>query len=108
MAEENKQSTINPPVQAFLESCLLDKGIRDVPEELKAQMVEDLGSRLQDWLMQTVITKLDEQDMPAMDELMERGATQEEITGFLQSRIPDIDKVFEQAMFEFKQAYLSA
>jgi hypothetical protein len=110
MAEEIKSdiSNLDPAMVEFLNSCLEEKGIKDVPQDLHDQMVSDLADRLQDWLMQAVFAKLEEKDMPAMDELMEKGADQGEIMEYLQKTIPNIEQIFAAAMQEFKQTYLSA
>jgi hypothetical protein len=99
-------SEINPPLYAFLDSCLFDKGIKDIPESLKGEMITDLADRLQQWLMQAVFMHLPEEAAPDMEKLMDRGAPQEEIMGFLQTRVPGINKIFEEEMIKFKQAYL--
>ena len=99
-------SQINPPLYAFLDSCLFDKGIKDIPDSLKEQMITDLADRLQQWLMQSVFQHLPEAAAPDMEKLMDKGATQDEIMGFLQTRVPGINKIFEEEMIKFKQAYL--
>lgn len=99
-------SQINPPLYAFLDSCLFDKGIKDIPDSLKEQMITDLADRLQQWLMQSVFQHLPEEAAPDMEKLMDKGASQDEIMVFLQTRVPGISKIFEDEMVKFKQAYL--
>jgi len=99
-------SEINPALYAFLDSCLFDKGIKDIPDSLKEQMIADLADRLQQWLMQSVFQHLPEEAAPDMEKLIDGGASQDEIMGFLQTRVPGINKIFEQEMAKFKQAYL--
>jgi len=106
MDNQQNLKTANPPLYAFLDSCLFDKGIKDIPEELREQMITDLSDRLQQWLMQSVFAHLPEAAAPEMDKLMDKGASQEEIMEFLQTRVPNINKIFEEEMVKFKQAYL--
>lgn len=104
--QTTKLSEINPPLYSFLDSCLFDKGIKDIPESLKEQMIRDLADRLQQWLMQSVFMYLPEAAAPDLEKLMDQGASQEEIMGFLQTRVPGINKIFGDEMVKFKQAYL--
>ena len=108
MAEENQNnpSQLNPPLEAFLDSCLWDKGIRDVPEDLHKQMIEDLANRLQTWLMQAVFAELKESDAPEVEALMDKGASQEEIMQLLYSKVPNLEEIFSKEMAAFKKAYL--
>ncbi len=106
VAETQKLKNANPPLYAFLDSCLFDKGIKDIPESLKEQMIADLSDRLQQWLMQSVFMHLPEAAAPDMEKLMDKDSSQEEIMEFLQQRVPNINKIFEAEMIKFKTAYL--
>src|SRR5579872_3862457 len=108
MEQSNQNSnlaTANPPLYAFLDSCLFDKGVKDIPDSLKQQMIADLADRLQQWLMQAVFMHLPEAAAPELEKLMDNGAPQPEIMEFLQTRVPNINKIFEDEMLKFKQAY---
>lgn len=98
--------TANLALYMFLDSCLFDKGIKEVPESVKEEMIADLADRLQQWLMQSVLMHLPEEAAPEMEQLMDKQASQEEIMKFLQTNVPDISQIFEQEMVKFKQAYL--
>lgn len=106
METKNNLSQINPPLYAFLDSCLFDKGIKDIPESLKEEMISDLSVRLEQWLMQAVFTNLPEEYAPEMEAMMEAGESQEKVMEFLQTKVPNVGKIFEQEMLNFKQAYL--
>jgi hypothetical protein len=97
---------LNPPLYIFLETCLNDKGIKDIPEALKNDMINDLSERLQQWLIQSVFTHISSSAAVELEKLMETGASQEEVMLFLQNNVPNIGKIFEQEMSKFKQAYL--
>lgn len=108
---DNQESTttfIDPGLEAFLDSCLVDKGIKDVPKELHDQMMQDLAARLETWLMQSVFKKLEEKDAQPLERLMDKGATQQEIMQFLQSRVPNLQNIFAEEMVNFKKAYVGA
>ena len=96
------------PLYFFLDSCLWDKGIREVPPEIKEKMIADLADRLQSWLLQATVKELSEKDAKDMEKLLDKGALQAEVTAFLKSRISNLDDIYKQAMESFKQAYLAA
>ncbi len=97
---------LTPEIEAFLDSCLWDKGIKDVPKEMHDQMVQNLAARLESWMLNTALMSLSDDDNRAFEQLLETNPSQEQITQFLSDHIPGLPKIFEQAMFEFKQAYV--
>ncbi len=106
MEINNNLAQINPPLYAFLDSCLVEKGVKDIPDSLKEQMIQDLSQRLQLWLMQAVVMHLPEENALEFEQLMESGTEQEKIMEFLQSKVSNISQIFEQEMLNFKRAYL--
>ena len=105
---DNPSLQLDPALHSFLESCLEDKGLKDLQTDLREQMTQDLASRLQTWLLQAVFMQLEEKDMPQVDALIEKGASQEEITQLLRKLVPNIDQIFEKEMLAFKKAYIEA
>lgn len=99
---------LDPATYAFLDSCLYDKGIKDIDEDLKAQMIQDLAVRLQDWLIQAIMKYLDTKQVKEVEKLLEQKASQEILMSFLASKIPNLNKIFDAEMAEFKKAYISA
>lgn len=104
--QNTQDNLITPPLYAFLDSCLYDKGIKDIPESLKEQMIKDLADRLQQWLMQSIFQHLPESAAPEMEKLLAKGSSQEEIMAFVGTQIPNISEIFKDEMVKFKQAYL--
>ncbi len=104
--EQQNLKILNPPLYAFLDSCLFDKGIKDVPENLKEQMIQDLSVRLEQWLMQSVFMHLPENAAPELEKLMEEESSKQQVMEFLQTRVPNVNQIFEQEMVKFKQAYI--
>jgi hypothetical protein len=112
MADEQASTSsfieLDPGLEAFLDSCLYDKGITDVPKSLHDQMMQDLAARLETWLLQAVFKKLTEKDARPLEELMDKGANRREIMEFLQGRIPNLQEVFAAEMANFKKVYVGA
>lgn len=103
---QNTNSDLPNEIAIFLDSCLWDKGIKDVPEELKKQMIADLASRLNGWLITAAMNYLNEHSAKALDTFLETQPDQATTVAFLRTKIPNLDSIFSQAMLEFKQAYV--
>jgi|GEM_PF-2807886 len=104
--QNSQENLITPPIYAFLESCLFDKGIKDIPDSLKEQMIKDLADRLQQWLMQSIFLYLPEAAAPEMEKMLATKPSQAEIMAFVTTQIPNISEIFKEEMVKFKQAYL--
>jgi len=104
--QTNQDNLITPPLYAFLDSCLFDKGVKDIPDSLKEQMIKDLADRLQQWLMQSIFQHLPEEAVPEMEKLLAMSPSQDEIMSFVGNKIPNIGEIFKDEMVKFKQAYL--
>ncbi len=108
MAENKTKVSVDPALEAFLDSCLWEKGIREVPKELHVQMTQDLAVRLETWLLQAMFKKLEEKDVQPLEVLVDKGATQTEIMEFLRARVPDFQAVVAEEMEKFKKVYVGA
>ncbi len=106
MDEPQNGMQIPEEMKLFLESCLWDKGMRDLPEEMKTEMIRNLAVRLQTWLLQSALAKLKDSDISEFDKLTEQSPDPAIIQSFLREKIPNIDEVFGNAMLTFKQTYL--
>src|SRR3954465_2866343 len=95
---------IPPEIQTFLEKLLEDKKIK-VSDELKEMMISDLYDRLEVRFYQIIIEHLSPNELDNLSEVAEGG--QDEVRSFLRKNIKDIDKLFAEAMDEFREAFLA-
>lgn len=95
---------IPPEIKTFLEKLLEDKKIK-VSDDLKEMMVSDLYDRLEVRFFQLIIEHLSPSELDTLSELASEG--QEEVRAFLRKNIKDIDKLFAEAMEEFREAFLA-
>lgn len=93
-------------VTAFLERLLDDGGMRDTEPEVRKQMLDDLRVRFQNKLFATVVMKLPEKDLPALDELIQGQAPDHAVQDFIRQRISHLDDVLAEAMLEFRKLYV--
>ena len=94
---------ISPEIRSFLEKLLMDKKI-NAQGELREQMISDLYDRLEVRFNQLIIEHLSVAELDTLAEVSEQGT--EAVQSFLRKNIKNIDKLFAEAMEEFKQVYL--
>jgi hypothetical protein len=97
------EKIITPEIRAFLEKLLADKKI-EVTGTLREQMISDLYDRLEVRFNQLIIEHLGVSELEALASVSEGGP--EEVQAFLRKNIKNIDKIFAEAMDEFRAAYL--
>ncbi len=90
----------------FLERMLDDGGMKDVEPGIRQQMLADLRARLQNKIFAALVMRLPENDLPALDALVERNAPQDQVQQFLRERIANLDEVVAEAMLEFRKLYV--
>jgi len=93
-------------IDDFLSGIIKDAGMDNVSPDVKGQMLKDLRARLEDRLFGAVVMNLSDDDLTAFRKLTDKGASQEEVERFIDSRIPDAKEVFAQAMLAFRNDYL--
>jgi len=93
-------------VTVFLQRMLDDGGMKDVEPEIKNQMLNDLRARLENKLFATMVMKLPEVDLPALDQLITAQAGPQQIQQFLRQRIPNLEEIVAEAMLEFRKEYV--
>lgn len=90
-------------IREFLEGILRDAGYGEVGEE----MVQDLSARLDSSLTATTLEHMPDRHLDEFNRLMDRGDSVA-VNAFIQKAIPNTQKVFMEAMVEFRRSYLEA
>ena len=104
--QHNSDLSISPEIVEFLDSCLWDKGMRDLPNDLRVEMIQNLAARLQPWLLHAAAEKLSDKDANDLDAFLDETQDPIKVQGFLRERIPNLDQIFGDAMIQFKQTYV--
>lgn len=107
MDQNQTQVQIPEPIRLFLDSCLWDKGIKDVPEEMKEEMIRNLAARLNSWMMHAALMHLPNEYADEFEVLSENTSDPNLIQEFFQVKVPNLDKVLSESMIEFKKAYVN-
>ena len=103
----NNLFPITPEIGVFLNSCLWDKGMRDLPPDLHESMVQNLYLRLERWLLADIAMRLSKKDVEVLNTLQGTAKDPEEIAKFFKKNIPDFDGVYASSMDNFKQTFLA-
>jgi hypothetical protein len=85
---------------------LSDAGMDTMPANVQEQMLSDLYARLEDWVFGYVLKNLNDDEITKYREMVEAGASQEDLQKFLDEKIPNAKEVFAQAMLDFRKSYL--
>lgn len=101
-------SIIEPAaVTVFLNQLLDEGGGAAVDPEVRAQMLDDLRSRLENRIFTTIMTNLPPADLPAFEVLITRPAPPTEIETFLRAHLSNFDELIAGSMLELKRMYVS-
>lgn len=92
----------------FLEKLIETAHGTSLPEQLRAQMMEDLNVRLYQHLQLSYLQVLSDESTRAYEELLVNDASQEDVEKFLAEHIPRITELTAEALLEFRDVYLHA
>ncbi|MBO4276729.1 hypothetical protein J5868_03485 [Candidatus Saccharibacteria bacterium] len=96
-------------IDDFLESLLNDKGITDVDPEIRAELKEDMKTRLMDQINKAAILELSEEKaIELADQIDKPDFTNEKLTKFIQDAGVNLTEVALDTMLKFRNFYLGS
>lgn len=90
--------------EKILNDVAEELGFGGVSDEKKAELIGKMGEALMKRILLETFNRLGDAGVKEYDELIDRGGTQEEISAFLKSRIPDYEDMLMKVVLEFKQS----
>ena len=94
-------------IDDFVESVLKDKGITDVDPEVKADLMEEMKTRLMDQINKAAIMQLSEEKAAELAEkIKDPEFTDEKLTEFMQNSGVNLTQVALDTMLKFRGFYL--
>ncbi len=94
-------------IDDFVESILKDKGITDVDPEVKADLKEEMKTRLMDQINKAAIMQLSEEKAAELAEkIKDPEFTDEKLTEFMQNSGVNLTQVALDTMLKFRGFYL--
>lgn len=109
MANQKDLKDLTGPevIEVFINNILAEIGLDKAPEKDRAEFKEKLLTELQARIGVVVINSLPEAKQAEFAKLMEGGATDEKtINEFMQTNVPDLEKVILAGMKEFKEEFI--
>ena len=94
-------------IDDFVESILKDKGITDVDPEVKADLMEEMKTRLMDQINKAAIMQLSEEKAAELAEkIKDPEFTDEKLTEFMQNSGVNLTQVALDTMLKFRGFYV--
>ncbi|MFA6027928.1 MAG: hypothetical protein WC752_03300 [Patescibacteria group bacterium] len=87
------------------QAILRDLNLQDAPQSVQEQTIVKITEMALKQLMIAVLEKLNESDAQELVRMQENGASQEKLTAFVKSKIPDFDSMAQQTMQKFKEDF---
>ncbi len=88
---------------ATLHQIAEEMGFAELEETQKAELVAKMGEALLKRILMETFDRLGETGMAEYDALIDRDAQEEEITAFLNAKIPNYEKMVAKIVEEFKE-----
>lgn len=93
-------------IDLFLKSLIKEVGMDKLPSDLQKQIFNDLKLRLNQRFYFLAINNLNERQLQELDQLVEIGVGQDEITRFLLLNIENFAEKSQQVLENFRNEYL--
>ena len=94
-------------IDDFIESILKDKGITDIEPEVKADLIEEMKTRLMDQINKAAVMQLSEEKAAELAEkVKDPEFTNEKITEFMQNSGVNLTQITLDTMLKFRSLYL--
>lgn len=94
-------------IDDFIEQLLIDKGITDLEPEIKADLVNDMKTRLMDQINKAAVMQLSEEKAAELAEMVDSpDFTNEKLTQFMQDSGVNLAEVALDTMLQFRSSYL--
>ncbi len=104
--QPQQQLQIPADIKTFLENLIKEAGLIELDEPTHEEMVKELYARLDNYIASTIIDNLPEDSIEEFIQMNEAQKPQHEIEQYLQTKIPDANKVMTKAFMGFRDLYL--
>ncbi|MBR5356018.1 MAG: hypothetical protein IK121_03755 [Lachnospiraceae bacterium] len=96
-------------VDEFIETLLEEKGITDVPPDIKEELKEDMKTRLLDQINKAAVMQLSEEKAEELAAMVDDpDFTNEKMTEFMKNSGVNLVEVTLETMLQFRNFYLSS
>lgn len=90
----------------FISDIIDAKGYKTLDSDVRRQLEQDLKNRLIDQINRAVIGALPENKIDGFNDLLDRGASQQEVQQYIATSGVDTKKITLETMLRFRSLYL--
>ncbi len=93
-------------ISKFISDIIDAKGYKTLDSDVRRQLEQDLKNRLLDQIDRAVLEALPENKIDGFNDLLDRGASQQEIQQYIANSGVDTKKITLETMLRFRSLYL--
>ena len=90
----------------FMSDIIDAKGYKTLDSDVRRQLEQDLKNRLLDQIDRAVLEALPENKIDGFNDLLDRGASQQEVQQYIATSGVDTKKITLETMLRFRSLYL--
>lgn len=90
----------------FINDLIDAKGYKTLDSDVRRQLEQDLKNRLIDQINRAVLEALPENKIDGFNDLLDRGASQQEVQQYIATSGVDTKKITLETMLRFRSLYL--
>lgn len=90
----------------FISDIIDAKGYKTLDSDVRRQLEQDLKNRLLDQINRAVLEALPENKIDGFNDLLDRGASQQEVQQYIATSGVDTKKITLETMLRFRSLYL--
>lgn len=95
-------------INTFVDKMMADKGLGVMSAEQQEELRKNLRVKVEEQIEQAMLRALSDAQLLELEKLVDNGASDEELDAFFESSGADFTKAAEQAMVEFRNAFLNS
>lgn len=93
-------------ISKFISDIIDAKGYKTLDSDVRRQLEQDLKNRLLDQIDRAVLEALPENKIDGFNDLLDRGASQQEVQQYIANSGVDTKKITLETMLRFRSLYL--
>ncbi len=95
-------------INTFVDKMMADKGLDAMSAEEQAELKKNLRVKVEEQIEQAMLRALSDAQLLELEKLVDDGVSDEELDRFFADSGVDFTKAAEQAMIEFRKAFLAS
>jgi arginyl-tRNA--protein-N-Asp/Glu arginylyltransferase len=103
---DNRLGALVPEIKEYVQGLMLEKGNEVMPADIQAEMMYDLYTRFNDYLMVNLAKSMDEEGFYEFDRMVAEQEPPQKIAQFVREKT-DLKQVVNETCDEFRKIYLN-